>query len=77
MMGKESYIKLFGFQAKSETEIKILVDISKTFSKKNEFILLLDNKENVMKRAVIAYLNGILRFDENLMRTDSLEKEIL
>ncbi len=77
MIGKEAYSKLFGFEAKSTLEIKALVELSSKISDKDSFILLLDKKEIVKKRAVPAYLNGVLHLKEELMRTESLEKEIL
>lgn len=77
MIGKETYLGLFGFEAKSSLEIRDLVDLSSKFSKNNEFILLLDNKKQVKEKAVPAYLNGVLHFQEKMMRTEFLDKEIL
>jgi tRNA threonylcarbamoyladenosine modification (KEOPS) complex Cgi121 subunit len=77
MIGKENYSELFGFEAKSAVEIKTLVELSKEFSTENNFILLLDNKDIVKTRAVPAYLNGLLHLNEKVMKTESLEKEIL
>ncbi len=37
----------------------------------------MDNKDIVKTRAVPAYLNGLLHLNEKVMKTESLEKEIL
>lgn len=61
----------------SEKEIEPLVEASKEASRGPEFLLLLDYSDEAIARALPAFVNASIRFNEGIARASSMQTEML
>jgi len=54
-----------------------LIEDSKKASKGKEFVLLLDNKDKLVKRVLPAFMNAVIRVGDRIARSDSMRMEML
>lgn len=77
MFGKKQIGDVVAISACSSSNIQTLLELSNSLSDSDKFILLLENKEMILKRIIPGYINAKLRQYEKLMRSSSLQKETL
>ena len=65
------------YTCSSDKKVAKLVDSAKKFSRGKSFIQLFDNKKEVTGRILQAYLNSALRFQDKVMRSRGLDKEMI
>jgi len=61
----------------SDKEMKELIEDSKKASQGKEFVLLLDNKEKLVKRVLPAFMNAAIRVEDRIARSDTIQIEML
>jgi tRNA threonylcarbamoyladenosine modification (KEOPS) complex Cgi121 subunit len=54
-----------------------LIEDSKKASQGGEFVLLLDNKEKLVKRILPAFMNAAIRIGDRIARSDTIQMEML
>ncbi len=65
------------FTCSSSKTVADLVDSAAKYSSERNFIQLFDDKKEVIEGILQAYLNSALRFQDKLMRSKSMEKELI
>ncbi len=61
----------------SGTGLNLLFDEARKLSKKEDFVLLLSDRNEILGRILPAYLNAYVRYREKGMRSESLQMELL
>ena len=70
-------IRMVAFRASAEKPIGMLVEAAKKTSEKDNMIILLDYRKDIVMRLGPAVLNALLRKEEGEMRSNSFQVEVL
>ncbi|MEM3839142.1 MAG: hypothetical protein QXF01_01010 [Candidatus Micrarchaeaceae archaeon] len=70
-------VQPLAFECTSTQSLEDLVEKAKAVSTGDNFVLLIDNKEDAIGRILPAYLNSYIKHKEGNMRSESLQIEML